>query len=67
MFERLTSRGALELDDARLAAMHFNWLVMSIPLNQAMLLGEDEPSTPAELEQYADAGVRAFLAAYRKR
>jgi TetR/AcrR family transcriptional regulator, mexJK operon transcriptional repressor len=66
MFERLASRGALELDDPRLAAAHFNWLVMSIPLNQAMLLGEDEPATPTELKRYADAGVRAFLAAYRK-
>jgi TetR/AcrR family transcriptional repressor of mexJK operon len=65
-FERLASRGALRLDDACLAAAHFNWLVMSIPLNRAMLLGEDEPATPAELDQYADAGVRAFLAAYRK-
>jgi TetR/AcrR family transcriptional regulator, mexJK operon transcriptional repressor len=66
MFERLASRGALELDDPRLAAAHFNWLVMSIPLNQAMLLGEDEPATPTELKRYADAGVRAFFAAYRK-
>ena len=66
MFERLASRGVLELDDPRLAAAHFNWLVMSIPLNQAMLLGEDEPATPAELNRYADAGVRAFLAAHRK-
>jgi len=66
MFERLASRRALELDDTRLAAAHFNWLVMSIPLNQAMLLGDDEPATPAELEHYADAGVSAFLAAYRK-
>jgi AcrR family transcriptional regulator len=66
MFERLASRGVLELDDARLAAAHFNWLVMSIPLNQAMLLGDDEPATPAELDRYADAGVRAFLAAHRR-
>ena len=66
MFERLASRRALELNDTRLAAAHFNWLVMSIPLNQAMLLGDDEPATPAELENYADAGVSAFLAAYRK-
>ena len=66
MFERFASRRALELDDTRLAAAHFNWLVMSIPLNQAMLLGDDEPATPAELEHYADAGVSAFLAAYRK-
>jgi hypothetical protein len=27
-------------------------------------LGEDEPPASAELNQYADAGVRAFLAAY---
>ena len=67
MFERLASRGELELDDPRLAAAHFNWLVMSIPLNQAMLLGEDDPATPAELNRYADAGVRAFLAAHRTR
>jgi len=66
MFERFASRGTLELDDPRLAAAHFNWLVMSIPLNQAMLLGENEPATPTELRRYADAGVRAFLAAYRK-
>jgi AcrR family transcriptional regulator len=67
MFQRLASRGVLELDDPYLAAAHFNWLVMSIPLNEALLLGEDEPATPAELKRYADAGVRAFLAAYRKR
>lgn len=67
MFERLSSRGELELDDPRLAAAHFNWLVMSIPLNQAMLLGEDKPASSAELNRHADAGVRAFLAAYRKR
>ncbi len=67
MFERLASRGVLELHDPRLAAAHFNWLVMSIPLNRAMLLGEDESATPTELNRYADAGVRAFLAAYRKR
>jgi AcrR family transcriptional regulator len=66
MFDRLGSRGVLELDDPRLAAAHFNWLVMSIPLNQAMLLGEDQPATSSELDCYADAGVRAFLAAYRK-
>ena len=67
MFERLAARGVLELEDPRLAAAHFNWLVMSIPLNQAMLRGEDKPATPAELKRYADAGVRTFLAAYRQR
>jgi TetR/AcrR family transcriptional repressor of mexJK operon len=65
VFERLAARGALRLDDPPLAAAHFNWLVMSIPLNRAMFFGDDEPPAPAELNRYADAGVRAFLAAYR--
>ncbi|MHB1571017.1 MAG: TetR/AcrR family transcriptional regulator [Solirubrobacteraceae bacterium] len=66
-FDRLAAQGDLEIDDPRLAAAHFNWLVMSIPLNQAMLLGQDQPATAAQLRRWADAGVRAFLAAYRKR
>jgi TetR/AcrR family transcriptional repressor of mexJK operon len=67
VFERLADRGVLRPGDPLLAAAHFNWLVMSIPLNRAMLLGEDEPPASAELDQYADAGVRAFLAAYAQR
>jgi TetR/AcrR family transcriptional repressor of mexJK operon len=63
-FERLAGEGALRVEDPALAAAHFNWLIMSVPLNEAMLCGTDEPLAPAELERYADAGVRAFLAAY---
>ena len=63
-FERLAARGLLHLDDPFLAAAHFNWLIMSTPLNRAMLLGDDEPLTPADLDRYADTGVRVFLAAY---
>jgi AcrR family transcriptional regulator len=66
-FERLAARGLLQLDDPLLAAQHFNWLVMSIPLNQAMLVGDDEHRVPADLDRYADTGVRVFLAAYGKR
>ena len=63
-FERLAQRGLLQFDDPLLAAAHFNWLVMSIPLNQAMLCGTDETGSPADLDRYADAGARTFLAAY---
>jgi TetR/AcrR family transcriptional regulator, mexJK operon transcriptional repressor len=66
-FERLAERGLLQFDDARLAAAHFNWLVMSIPLNRAMLCGTDEPAAAADLDRYAHAGARAFLAAYGRR
>jgi TetR/AcrR family transcriptional regulator, mexJK operon transcriptional repressor len=63
-FERLAERGVLQVDDPPLAAAHFNWLIMSIPLNQAMLSGHDEPPAPADLDRYVDSGVRVFLAAY---
>jgi TetR/AcrR family transcriptional regulator, mexJK operon transcriptional repressor len=66
-FERLAARGALELDDPELAAAHFNWLVMSAPINRAMLLGDEAIPSPEELDRYADSGVRAFLAAYGNR
>ena len=65
-FQSLAERGVLQLDDPVLAAAHFNWLVMSVPLNRAMFLGEDHPPERAELDRYADAGVRAFLAAYQR-
>jgi TetR/AcrR family transcriptional repressor of mexJK operon len=61
-FERLAARDVLRLDDPALAAAHFNWLIMSAPLNQAMLLGSDAPPAAADLERDAGAGVRAFLA-----
>jgi TetR/AcrR family transcriptional regulator, mexJK operon transcriptional repressor len=67
VFERLAKQGVLDVDDARLAAAHFNWLVMSVPLNQAMLRGTDEPASPEELNRYADAGVRVFVRAYGSR
>ena len=61
-FTRLAQAGALKVADPELAAEHFNWLVMSIPLNRAMLLGDDERP---DLDRYADEGVRVFLAAYQ--
>jgi hypothetical protein len=66
-FERLTERGQLRTPDPQLAAAHFNWLVTSIPLNQVMLCGDAGRATTAELDRYADAGARAFLAAYGTR
>ena len=66
-FERLAERGVLQLDDPHTAAAHFNWLIMSAPVNRAMLLGDDAIPSPAELDRYADGGVRAFLAGYGRR
>lgn len=63
-FEHLASRGLLVFDDKILAAEHFNWLVLSIPLNRIMLGGD--PARPADhdLVRMADAGTAAFLRAY---
>src|SRR5215467_2657436 len=40
--EAFARMDTLDVADPQLAAEHFNWLVMSIPLNQAMLLGDDK-------------------------
>jgi TetR/AcrR family transcriptional repressor of mexJK operon len=63
-FQRLAERGLLQVEDPALAASHFNWLVVSIPLNKVVVTGDDDAFTAADLERYADAGVRVFLAAY---
>lgn len=67
MFERLAQRGQLEIEDPMMAASHFNWLVMSSALNQAMLLGDEAIPKPDELRRQAAEGVRVFLAAYGKK
>ena len=67
-FERLAERGAAATSTTR-AARHSTSTGWSCrcPINQAMLLGDDGHATPADLDRYADDGVRAFLAAYGSR
>lgn len=59
----LTERGQLRLDDPILAANHFAGLVLWVPVNQAMFYGDDKVSE-ADVNRYADEGVRVFLSAY---
>jgi TetR/AcrR family transcriptional regulator, mexJK operon transcriptional repressor len=66
VFENLTERGLLTIDDPKVAAAQFNWLIMSHPLNQAMLLGDAAIPKKPELRRHAAESVRFFLAAYRK-
>ncbi|GAB3652422.1 TetR/AcrR family transcriptional regulator [Glycomyces tarimensis] len=63
-FQRLDARGLLRVDDPSLAAHHFNWLVLSIPLNKAMFYGDETGFGDEELNRFADEGVRVFLARY---
>ncbi len=65
--QRLAERGLLRLDDPLLAAHHLAWLILAIPMDRAMFCGDDEGFTAADLERFADAGVRVFLAAYGRR
>jgi TetR/AcrR family transcriptional regulator, mexJK operon transcriptional repressor len=64
-FTELAVRGSLRIDDPLLAAQHFNWLILSIPLNNAMF-DPKATFTRKELEHFADEGLRVFLAAYGK-
>jgi TetR/AcrR family transcriptional regulator, mexJK operon transcriptional repressor len=52
------------LQDPDMAAEHLLCLILSIPLNQAMLLGDAHGLTEAALDRYADEGVSVFLRAY---
>ena len=67
MLQRLAGQGLLRIDDAAVAAAHFNWLVMSQPLNQAMLLGDTGIPKPAALRRHAADAVGVFLAAFGHR
>lgn len=61
--EAAASQG-LALEDPKLAAEHLLSLILSNPLNQAMLLGDENSFTDAALDRHANAGVTAFLRAY---
>ena len=50
--------------DPLMAAEYLLSLMLSIPLDRAMLLGDDYGFTEEMLERYADEGVRVFLRAY---
>jgi hypothetical protein len=63
-FRRLAKSGALQIEDPALAAAHFNWLVLAIPLNHAMLSGDDRGLRRSQVEQYAEDAVRIFLSTH---
>jgi TetR/AcrR family transcriptional repressor of mexJK operon len=58
------ARRGVSLEDPNLAAEHLLWLILSIPLNEAMLLGDQRSFTAAALDRYADDGVKVFVRAY---
>jgi TetR/AcrR family transcriptional regulator, mexJK operon transcriptional repressor len=60
----LAARQDLVLEEPERAAQHLLWLILSIPLNRAMLLGDDTHFTGAALDRLADEGVAVFLRGY---
>jgi len=64
-FAALDRRGLLNVPDPVMAGEHYNWLILSTPLNRAMSEPLDRPLyTRRQLDHYADEAVRVFLAAY---
>ena len=63
-FKRLADEGLLRLQDPALAAAHFQALVLTTPLNHAMLTGDDRPPEATQLKRHTDSAVNVFLAAY---
>jgi TetR/AcrR family transcriptional repressor of mexJK operon len=52
------------IEDPNTAAEFLLCLLLSIPLDRAMLLGDNHGYSEAELDHYADHGVRVFLRAF---
>jgi AcrR family transcriptional regulator len=62
---RLAERGLLKLKDPIIAANHLAGLLLWIPSNRVMFSGRLDAVSAEELAQYTEAGVEAFLAAYK--
>jgi TetR/AcrR family transcriptional regulator, mexJK operon transcriptional repressor len=65
-FARLAERGELVIEDPRVAATQFAFLVVGEPLDTAMFRGVGRRRT-RQLHLLADAGVEVFLAAYGRK
>lgn len=64
LFNELADEGRLRIDDPRLAAQHFAWLVLGIPLDRGMFLPPADAVGNASVDELAYAAIRVFLAAY---
>lgn len=64
LFRELADEGRLRIDDPLLAAQHFAWLILGIPLDRGMFLPAAEARAGATVEELAVAAVAVFLAAY---
>ena len=66
-FTTLHERGVLDAPEPSLAAEHFAFLIVGRPIDQALFDGAPAVLADVDIDSYARAGVRVFLAAYRRR
>jgi TetR/AcrR family transcriptional regulator, mexJK operon transcriptional repressor len=59
----LNGRGLLRIDDPRLAAEQFTWLVVAAPLNR-LSLGGPRPYPASQLQSIAAEAVATFLSRF---
>lgn len=64
-FAILHERGVLNVPQPSLAAEHFAFLIVGRPIDQALFDGAPAVLADVDVDAYARAGVRVFLAAYR--
>jgi TetR/AcrR family transcriptional repressor of mexJK operon len=63
-FRMLAEKKLLQIEDPLIAANHFAGILLWIPMNEAMFMGNKRLRQKAELDRHAAAAVQAFLAAY---
>jgi TetR/AcrR family transcriptional regulator, mexJK operon transcriptional repressor len=64
VFGRLAAEGRLRIDEASLAADHFAWLVLGLPLDRGMFYAAEDATRGVDLDRIADSAVRVFMSAY---
>jgi TetR/AcrR family transcriptional regulator, mexJK operon transcriptional repressor len=63
-FRNLQGGGLPRMDDPMVAAQHFAWLTLGLPLDRGMFHPIDSAMNELDLDRLADSAVRVFLAAY---
>ncbi len=63
-FGYLQGGGLPRMDDPMVAAQHFAWLTLGLPLDRGMFHPIDSAMNELDLDRLADSAVRVFLAAY---
>jgi TetR/AcrR family transcriptional repressor of mexJK operon len=64
LFAELAAQGRMRVDDPAIAAQHFAWLTLGIPLDRGMFYPIDETIKDVDMDRMADSATRVFLAAY---